>query len=115
NDPEYEILDTGIFDKDQYFDVLISYAKQSAQDIFIRIEIKNRYTKTAPIYVLPTLWFYNRWEYATDQVKPAITSLSKTSVRVKHDRLDDYYFYFQPPNDVLFTENENNTEKISGT
>src|ERR1043165_9454063 len=59
NDPEYELLDTGVFDKDQYFDVLISYAKQSAQDIFIRIEIKNRYTRSAPIYVLPTLWFYN--------------------------------------------------------
>jgi len=114
NDPEYELLDTGVFDKDQYFDVLISYAKQSAQDIFIRIEIKNRYTRSAPIYVLPTLWFYNRWEYMTDQQKPSITSLNKTSVRINHDRLGDYYFYFQPANDTLFTENENNTEKITG-
>ncbi len=114
NDPEYELLDTGVFDKDQYFDVLITYAKQSAQDVFIRIEIKNRFTRTAPIYVLPTLWFYNRWEYTTDQPKPSITALSKTSVRIKHERLGDYYFYFQPSNDVLFTENETNSEKITG-
>ncbi|MGC4035971.1 MAG: glucosidase [Chitinophagaceae bacterium] len=115
NDAEYEILDTGIFDKDQYFDVTVSYAKQSAQDIFIRVEIKNRYTRTAPIQVLPTLWFYNRWHYDVNQPKPSIASQTKTSVSVKHERIGNYYFYFQPANDTLFTDNENNTEKIFGT
>jgi hypothetical protein len=114
NDPEYEILDTGVFDKDQYFDVAVTYAKQSAQDIFIRIDIKNKYTKPAPIYVLPTLWFYNRWQYDSNQAKPSISLLSKTSAGVKHERIGNYYFYFQPANDVLFTENETNTEKVTG-
>ncbi len=62
DDPEYEILDTGIFNNNQYFDVLVTYAKQSAQDIFIKIDITNRYSKSAEITVLPTLWFYNRWD-----------------------------------------------------
>ncbi|WP_431212706.1 hypothetical protein ACQ86N_44715 [Puia sp. P3] len=60
DEPEYEILDTGVFDNDEYFDVTITYAKQNARDVFIRIDIQNRYTEEAPITVLPTLWFYNR-------------------------------------------------------
>ena len=65
--PEYEILDTGVFDNNEYFDVTITYAKQNAQDIFIKIDIHNRYTKAADITVLPTLWFYNRWNYDLDE------------------------------------------------
>ncbi|MBL7762776.1 MAG: glucosidase, partial [Chitinophagaceae bacterium] len=113
-DPEYEILDTGIFDNDQYFDVAVTYAKQSVQDIFIKIDIKNRYSKAAPIHVLPTLWFYNRWDWNEDFAKPSITALNKTTVKASHDRIGDYYFYYQSPNDALFTENVNNDEKVFG-
>ena len=113
-EPEYEILDTGVFNNNQYFDVLITYAKQGAQDIFIKIDITNRYTKAADITVLPTLWFYNRWGYDEKSKKPAITPLSKTSVRTTHKRLGDYFFYFQSPNDRLFTDNETNTQKVTG-
>ena len=113
-DPEYEILDTGVFDNDQYFDVAVTYAKQSTQDIFIKIDVKNRFTKTAPIHVLPTLWFYNRWDWSEDFAKPSITALNKTAVKASHERIGDYYFYYQLPNDALFTENENNEEKIFG-
>jgi hypothetical protein len=60
NEPEYEILDTGIFNDNEYFDVTITYAKQDSKDIFIKINIHNRNTKSAGITVLPTLWFYNR-------------------------------------------------------
>ncbi len=59
NEPEYEILDTGVFSNNQYFDVTVTYAKQDSKDIFIRINIHNRYTEAAGITVLPTLWFYN--------------------------------------------------------
>ncbi|MBS1562875.1 MAG: glucosidase, partial [Bacteroidetes bacterium] len=113
-EPEYEILDTGIFNNNQYFDVLITYAKQGAQDIFIKIDITNRYSKAADITVLPTLWFYNRWSYDESYNKPGISYLNKTAVRATHKRLGDYFFYFQPPSDRLFTENETNTQKISG-
>ena len=113
-DPEYEILDSGVFDQDEYFDVKVTYAKQNAKDIFIRINIQNRFNCPADITILPTLWFYNRWTQDLDK-KPVITSRDKTSVRATHSRLGTYYFYFQPPKDRLFTENETNLEKLKGT
>ncbi len=114
-EPEYEILDTGVFNKNEYFDVLVTYAKQSASDIFIKIEITNRADKPAPITVLPTLWFYNRWAYAGTDVKPEIKYLNNNAVQASHYKLGNYYFYFQDPKDWLFTENETNTEKVNGT
>ena len=113
-DPEYEILDTGVFDNNEYFDVLVTYAKQNSKDIFIRIEITNRGPRAADITVLPTLWFYNRWNYEPHERKPLISARNKTSVRASHNRLEPYYFYFQQPDDLLFTENETNTLKVSG-
>lgn len=113
-EPEYEILDTGIFDKDEYFDVNVTYAKQNPQDIFIKIAVTNKSKKEAPITILPTLWFYNRWAYTPDEEKPSITYIDKTSVKAKHHRLGNYYFYFQQPKDGLFTENETNTQKVNG-
>jgi hypothetical protein len=115
NDPEYELLDTGIFNNNQYFDVLVTYAKQAAQDIFIKIDITNRYTKSAEIHLLPTLWFYNRWSVGSFREKPSITWHNKTTVKTVHERLGEYYFYFEPPDKHLFTENETNTEKVSNT
>lgn len=114
HEPEYEILDTGIFDNNQYFDVLVSYAKQSSQDIFIRIEITNRHTKAADLTVLPTLWLYNRHSNQRLPVPPRIRALDKTSVQVSHKRLGEYYFYFQPANDRLFTDNVTNAEIVQG-
>jgi hypothetical protein len=113
-DAEYEILDTGVFDKNQYFDVKVTYAKQGSQDIFIKIDITNRYTKSAEITVLPTLWFYNRWKQGSFKEKPVINYVDKTTVRADHERLGDYYFYFQPADKILFTENETNTEVVTG-
>jgi hypothetical protein len=113
-DPEYEILDTGVFNNNQYFDVMITYAKQSAQDIFIKIDITNRYTKAAEITVLPTLWFYNRWKYGGLRKQPVLSYVDKTTVKAEHERLGNYYFYFQPADKCLFTENETNLETVKG-
>jgi hypothetical protein len=114
NDPEYEILDTGVFDNNQYFDVKVTYAKQSARDIFIKIDITNRYQKAAEITLLPTLWFYNRWQYGPPRKKPSITAINKTTVKAEHRRLGEYYFYYQAADKVFFTENDTNTQKIKG-
>ncbi len=114
DDPEYEILDTGIFDNNEYFDVLVTYAKQSAEDIFIKIDIINRYTKAADITVLPTLWFYNRWADGSLKEKPVITLFDKNAVRADHERLGSYFFYFQSAQKTFFTENETNTEIVTG-
>jgi hypothetical protein len=113
-DPEYEILDTGIFTDNQYFDVLVTYAKKDVQDIFIKIDITNRYTKAAEITLLPTLWFYNRWLSGTLKEKPSISLINKSTVKAEHERLGEYYFYFQETATCLFTENETNTDKITG-
>ena len=113
-EPEFEILDTNIFNNNQYFDVLITYAKQTPTDIFCKITVTNRYHKSAEITILPTLWFFNRASNLRHESVPSITYRSDNSVRAFHERLGNYYFYFQPPTDMLFTDNETNTLKVTG-
>lgn len=110
--PEYEILDTGVFNDDKYFDVFIEYAKGNSEDIFIKIEVINRGNEKAPVTVLPTLWFYNNWQYTGEKNKPSISFLSDQSVKAQHEKLGSYYLYFQKTTDVLFTENETNFQKL---
>jgi len=110
--PEYEILDTGIFDQRRYFDTHITYAKNGYNDISIRIEVTNRYSKSAEIHILPTLWFFNRWQLRPQIEKPNITLVDKNTVKASHKRLGDYYFYFPNTTTSLFTDNETNTELV---
>ncbi|MFT4205347.1 MAG: glucosidase [Chitinophagaceae bacterium] len=111
-DSEYEILDTGVFNDNKYFDIYITYAKYDKADIGIRIEIVNRGKNTAPITVLPTLWFYNRWCYNKTMPRPSITKIADNLVQVDHYKMDRYYFYYQKQDDELFTENESNLAEI---
>ncbi len=114
-EPEYEILDTGIFKDNEYFDVLITYAKVNKKDIGIKIDITNRANTAAPLTVLPTLWFFNRWQTRGLDRKPVIKAVGKDStVKASHERLGSYYFYYPKTNDAFFTENESNTEKLFG-
>src|SRR6476620_77116 len=113
-DPEYEILDTGIFADNRYFDVDVEYAKNSDNDIFIKIRISNRAADAASISVLPTLWFYNRWQYGGLQKRPVISLIDPQAVKTDHERLGPYYFYFKDASALLFTENETNNEKLFG-
>ncbi|MGN6541139.1 MAG: MGH1-like glycoside hydrolase domain-containing protein [Ginsengibacter sp.] len=113
-EPEYEILDTGIFDNNEYFDVHVTYAKQDSHDIFIKINIHNRYSESAGITVLPTLWFYNRSSNENLSEKPLITLANKTTVKATHQRLGTYFLYFQPPRISLFTDNVTNRKKVTG-
>lgn len=115
-EPEYEILDTGIFDNDHYFDVLVTYAKVNKKDIGIKIEITNRSSSNASITVLPTLWFFNRWQSRGEDKKPSIKAIDKAyMVKATHERLGRYYFYYPKPNDSFFTENETNLQKLFGS
>ena len=113
-DSEYEILDTGVFDDNEYFDVKITYAKEDSQDIYIKIDILNRFSKAAPITVLPTLWFYNRTSNQQLEDKPAINFINSTKVKASHQRLGDYFLYFQKPELSLFTDNVSNLKKVTG-
>ncbi len=111
-EPEYEILDTGVFNDNKYFDVYITYAKENCKDIFIKIEIFNRYSAPAEITILPTLWFYNKWQFNGLQQKPSLTYVNAETITVSHERLGDYFFYFQETEKIWFTENETNEEKL---
>ncbi|MGJ7030718.1 MGH1-like glycoside hydrolase domain-containing protein [Niabella hirudinis] len=114
NETEYEILDTGAFNDRQYFDVQVTYAKEHSTDIAIRINITNRYNKAAPITVLPLLWFYNRWSNGSNTAVPDISFVDDQTVLAQHNRIGNYYFYFQGADDALFTDNETNFEKLFG-
>ncbi|HMP88239.1 MAG TPA: glucosidase, partial [Lacibacter sp.] len=114
-EPEYEILDTNAFKNNHYFDIQVTYAKQTATDLFIRVDITNRYHRPADLTLLPTLWFANKWSQEDAGNKPFIEGVDDGCVHAWHSRLGDYYFYFRDADDLWFTENETNTEKFNGT
>src|SRR5208282_1329195 len=118
-DMEYELLDTGIFEGDRYFDVFVEYAKNAPEDILIQISICNRGPQAAPIHVLPTLWFRNTWNWSPDAPKPVLKQLSGSNgarvVSASHGDLGDRFLYCEGDVPLLFTENETNNERLFGT
>ena len=114
-EPEYEILDTNAFKENRYFDVLVTYAKESSNDIFIKIDVTNRYTRAADIHLLPTLWFANKWSVDKDAAKPVIVWEDSNCVKTYHKNAGNYYFYFEQPRHSWFTDNETNFEKFNST
>jgi hypothetical protein len=113
-EPEYELLDTGVFDEDAYFDVQVTYAKKDSRDIFIKISVTNRGKNAAEMVLLPTLWFYNRWQYDATVTKPSLIRKGENHIKALHKRLGSYHFYFEEADTVLFTENETNQQVVSG-
>ena len=113
---EFELLDTGIFDDDKYFDIIITYAKIDTEDICILIEVINRGQATAPITVLPTLWYRKQWSPDLIKGKPDIhlqkNAEGESSVCASHPYIGQYYLYFDQSEQLLFTENETNNEMI---
>src|SRR5258706_6074887 len=110
--PEFELLDTGIFDDDRYFDVFVEYAKAAPEDILMLVTIHNRGPESAPIHVLPQLWFRNTWSWKKDSVRPVLQRKNVGGVIAKHAALGDYHFYCDENPRVLFCENETNPRRI---
>jgi hypothetical protein len=111
---EYELLDTGIFDDDRYFDIFVEYAKASADDILIRMTAKNRGPSEATITLLPTLWYRNTWCWEPGGIKPELRSDSAGIIEATHPVLGEYRFFCEGAPELLFTENETNNERIFG-
>lgn len=112
---EYELLDTGIFDDDRYFDVFVEYAKENPEDLAIRISVYNRGPEDAQIYILPTLWFRNTWSWEAGASKPTLRQLNGGGrVLASHPKLGDRTLHFEDEPELLFTENESNTERLWG-
>jgi hypothetical protein len=119
NEFEYELLDTGLFDEDRYFDVFVEYAKDSPEDVLIKISVFNRGPEPASLKVLPSLWFRNVWSWGGEVEIPELQQIqgmkSNAIIKVVHPDLRDYYLYCEGNPDLLFTDNETNTERIFGT
>ncbi len=140
-DPEFELLDTGIFADNRYFDIFVEYAKATPKDILIRIRAVNRGTLPAILHLLPTLWFRNTWSWGTDDRKPiaSVGASAKLAERVsiprpspiyrplglggadtiqfieaQHPILGDYTLYCEAADDLLFTNNDTNVQRLFG-
>ncbi len=111
-DPEYEIIDTGIFDEDAYFDVFIEYAKTAPEDVLIKITVFNRGREAAPLHILPTIWFRNTWAWGKDSTQPWLTRTGKDAITITHHQLGNYVLYCDAAPQLLFTENETNFPRL---
>lgn len=111
---EYELLDTGIFDEDRYFDLFVEYAKNEPEDILIRINVYNRGPDAARLRLLPTLWFRNTWSWDADGEKPALCMAGPGTIQASHHDLGQYWLYCDGDAEILFTENESNTQRLWG-
>jgi hypothetical protein len=111
---EYELLDTGIFDDDRYFDVFVEYAKADPEDILIRISVYNRGPESARLHLLPTLWFRNTWSTGDLEVKPTIRQAGKQALQATHIELGEYTLRCDGAQELLFTENESNLARLWG-
>lgn len=114
--PEYELVDTGIFNESRYFDVFVEYAKASPDDILIEITAHNRGPETARLDLLPTIWFRNMWSWDDANPKPEL-SLSNNGaphIQLEQRERGTSYLYFEPSKQVLFTENETNLDRLYG-
>src|SRR5215510_15077048 len=114
NEFEYELIDTRVFDGDRYFDVFVEYAKATPEDILIKISVHNRGPETAELHVLPTLWFRNRWSWASNVERPVLSQVGASGgvIKAVDPDMGERYFYCEGDATLLFTENETNTERI---
>src|SRR5262249_51615611 len=110
---EYELLDTGVFDDDRYFDVFVEYAKASPEDILIQISVHNRGPESAELHVLPHLWFRNTWSWEPGAGKPGLQRVGN-AIKAVHPKLGERFLYCDQAATLLFTENETNTRRIFG-
>ncbi len=111
---EYELLDTGIFDDDRYFDVFVEYAKGDPEDVLIKISVFNRGPEAAQIHLLPTLWYRNTWSWEESEPKPALRQMGDNAIQASHPQFGDYTLQCEDAAELLFTENETNTSRLWG-
>src|SRR5688572_4581884 len=109
---EYELLDTGIFDDDRYFDVIVEYAKAAPEDILIRITVHNRGPEAARLRALPTLWFRNTW--FDGGPKPLLRQTAPSVIQAVHSDLGECWLYCDAYPELIFTDNETNKQRLSG-
>jgi mannosylglycerate hydrolase MGH1-like protein len=114
-EPEYELLDTGVFDEDRYFDVFVEYAKAGPEDILIQITASNRGAEAATLHLVPTLWFRNTWSWGGNGARPTLRQVAPGVIAASHPDLGERFLSAEGNAELLFTENETNTERLVHT
>jgi hypothetical protein len=119
NEPEYELIDTGAFDDDRYFDVFVDYAKDGPEDLLIQVTACNRGPDDAPLHLLPTLWFRNTWSDEEVPRRPQLRAEARRDgaavIAAAHADLGEYELVCGDAPELWFTDNESNTERLFGT
>jgi hypothetical protein len=111
---EYELLDTGVFSENRYFDIMVEYAKAEVDDIVIRISVVNHGPETAKLHLLPTVWFRNTWSWGYGTPKPEMFRADMHSIGMRESSLGEFRLWMEEAPPLLFTENETNTERFWG-
>ncbi|WP_234110584.1 MGH1-like glycoside hydrolase domain-containing protein [Chryseobacterium sp. R2A-55] len=110
--PEFELIDTGIFDHDEYFDIFIEYAKESQEDILVKISVVNKSENDSPLVLLPTIWFRNTWSWGYDHYKPQLSARGENTVSIEHKEVGIKNFYSKSSGTTAFCENETNDKEL---
>jgi len=113
HDPEYELIDTGVFDDDRYFDVVVEYAKAGPDDMLVSVSVHNRGPEAAVLHLLPTLWFRNTWSWGEDDTRPVLREAGGAIV-ASHPELGEFTLACEGSPALLFTENESNAQRLWG-
>ena len=109
---EYELIDTGIFDHNEYFDIFIEYAKESQNDILVRLTVVNKSEKEASLVILPTVWFRNTWNWGYDDYKPQLSAEDADHIKINHQDIEVKNLYAKQSLKTLFCNNETNNERL---
>ena len=112
---EYELLDTGIFNEDRYFDVFVEYAKCDPEDMLIKISVHNRGPEGSQIHVLPTLWYRNTWSWGEKSRNLRLWQADASEIKASHAESGEYTLQCEGAAGLLFTENESNARRLWGT
>ncbi len=112
SEPEYELMDTGIFNDKKYFDIYIEYAKADVDDILIKITVHNRGPENAPIHIVPQIWFRNIWQWSHGVRRPEMYLDDAGIIQINHVDLGRYYLFAEGKSEALFCENETNTARL---
>ena len=111
-DPEFELIDTGIFNEDKYFDVFIEYSKAGTEDILIKLTVCNRANENAMLNVVPQIWFRNTWSWGYDDYKPGISTGNKNYLLLSHQNIGNYSLFYEENPELLFCDNDTNIKKL---
>jgi hypothetical protein len=111
---EYELMETGVFNQDRYFDIFVEYAKNQQDDILVRVTVINRGPDAATLHLLPTIWFRNTWSWGYGVPRPELSRLDSQTIVAREQSLGEFKLWLEEAPPLLFTENESNTERLWG-